>query len=129
MDNSEKIKALDVAISQIEKQFGKGSVMKLGENVADMGVGAIPTGSLSLDIALGIGGIPRGRIIETASPCHDIAVDVHRINGVADSDAAGPVEDLLNIAGVALGSVRDKDIVGIDRASPGLIVARSDGIP
>ncbi len=64
MDNSEKIKALDVAISQIEKQFGKGSVMKLGENVADMGVGAIPTGSLSLDIALGIGGIPRGRIIE-----------------------------------------------------------------
>ncbi len=64
MDNSEKIKALDVAISQIEKQFGKGSVMKLGENVADMGVGSIPTGSLSLDIALGIGGIPRGRIIE-----------------------------------------------------------------
>ena len=64
MDNSEKIKALDVAISQIEKQFGKGSVMKLGENVADMGVGSIPTGSLSLDIALGIGGIPKGRIIE-----------------------------------------------------------------
>ena len=64
MDNSEKIKALDVAISQIEKQFGKGSVMKLGENVADMGVASIPTGSLSLDIALGIGGIPRGRIIE-----------------------------------------------------------------
>ena len=64
MDNSEKIKALDVAISQIEKQFGKGSVMKLGENVADMGVGSIPTGSLSLDIALGIGGILKGRIIE-----------------------------------------------------------------
>lgn len=64
MDNSEKIKALDVAISQIEKEFGKGSVMKLGERTADMGVGAIPTGSLSLDIALGIGGVPKGRIIE-----------------------------------------------------------------
>ncbi len=64
MDNSEKAKALDVALSQIEKQFGKGAVMKLGENVSDMSVGAIPTGSLSLDIALGIGGIPKGRIVE-----------------------------------------------------------------
>jgi len=64
MDNSEKVKALDVALSQIEKQFGKGAVMKLGESVADMSIGAIPTGSLSLDIALGIGGIPKGRIVE-----------------------------------------------------------------
>ena len=64
MDNSEKVKALDVAISQIEKQFGKGSVMKLGESVADMSVASIPTGSLSLDLALGIGGIPKGRIVE-----------------------------------------------------------------
>ena len=64
MDNSEKEKALDVALSQIEKQFGKGAVMKLGESVADMNVGTIPTGSLSLDIALGVGGIPKGRIIE-----------------------------------------------------------------
>jgi recombination protein RecA len=64
MDNSERVKALDVAISQIEKQFGKGSVMKLGESVADMSVASIPTGSLSLDLALGIGGIPKGRIVE-----------------------------------------------------------------
>ncbi len=64
MDNSEKAKALDIAISQIEKEFGKGAVMKLGESTADLTIGAIPTGSLSLDVALGIGGIPRGRIVE-----------------------------------------------------------------
>ncbi len=64
IENTEKERALDVAISQIEKQFGKGSVMKLGESVTDMSVASIPTGSLSLDIALGIGGIPKGRIVE-----------------------------------------------------------------
>ena len=64
MDNSEKAKALDIAISQIEKEFGKGAVMKLGESTTDLSIGAIPTGSLSLDVALGIGGIPRGRIVE-----------------------------------------------------------------
>lgn len=66
-ENTEKKKALEAALSQIEKQFGKGSVMKLGETTA-MDVEAIPTGSLSLDIALGIGGIPRGRIVEVYGP-------------------------------------------------------------
>ena len=66
-ENAEKKKALEVAMSQIEKQFGKGSVMKLGEFKA-MEVEAIPTGALSLDIALGIGGVPRGRIIEIYGP-------------------------------------------------------------
>ena len=66
-ENLEKRKALEVAMSQIEKQFGKGSVMKLGEYKA-MEVEAIPTGALSLDIALGIGGVPRGRIIEVFGP-------------------------------------------------------------
>ena len=66
-ENPEKKKALEAALSQIEKQFGKGSVMKLGEFTA-MNVEAIPTGSLSLDVALGIGGIPRGRIIEVYGP-------------------------------------------------------------
>ncbi len=61
---TEKEKALDIAIAQIEKQFGKGSIMKLGEAKARMAFDAIPTGSLSLDMALGIGGIPRGRVIE-----------------------------------------------------------------
>ncbi len=66
-ENAEKRKALDAAMSQIEKQFGKGSVMKLGEFKA-MEIEAIPTGALSLDIALGIGGVPRGRIIEIFGP-------------------------------------------------------------
>ena len=66
-ENTEKKKALEAAMSQIEKQFGKGSVMKLGEFKA-MEIEAIPTGALSLDIALGIGGVPRGRIIEIFGP-------------------------------------------------------------
>ena len=66
-ENSEKRKALEAALSQIEKQFGKGSVMKLGEYQA-MNVEAIPTGALGLDVALGIGGVPRGRIIEIFGP-------------------------------------------------------------
>ena len=67
MENAEKKKALEAALGQIEKQFGKGSVMKLGDFTA-MNVEAIPTGALSLDVALGIGGIPRGRIIEVFGP-------------------------------------------------------------
>lgn len=67
MENSEKKKALEAAMGQIEKQFGKGSVMKLGEFQA-MNIEAIPTGALGLDIALGIGGVPRGRIIEIYGP-------------------------------------------------------------
>ena len=66
-ENSEKRKALEIAMNQIEKQFGKGSVMKLGEYQA-MNIEAIPTGALSLDVALGIGGVPRGRIIEIYGP-------------------------------------------------------------
>ena len=68
MDNSEKMKALDSALAQIEKAHGKGSVMKLGDSKANLGVESIPTGSLSLDLALGIGGIPKGRIIEIYGP-------------------------------------------------------------
>ena len=65
---TEKEKALDLAIEQIEKQFGKGSVMRLGEASAKLAVESIPTGSLSLDMALGIGGIPRGRVTEIFGP-------------------------------------------------------------
>ncbi len=68
MEKEEKLKALDAAIAQIEKQYGKGAVMKLGDQGANMNVEAIPTGSLSLDLALGIGGIPRGRIVEIYGP-------------------------------------------------------------
>lgn len=68
MVKEEKLKALDAALGQIEKQFGKGAVMKLGDSSARMNVETIPTGSLSLDIALGLGGIPKGRIIEIYGP-------------------------------------------------------------
>lgn len=64
----DKLKALDAALGQIEKQFGKGAVMKLGDSAAQMNVETIPTGSLSLDIALGLGGIPKGRIVEIYGP-------------------------------------------------------------
>ena len=68
MAREDKLKALDAAISQIKKQYGKGSIMKLGDNSAHMNVETIPTGSLSLDIALGLGGLPKGRIIEIYGP-------------------------------------------------------------
>lgn len=70
-DNKEKqdrLKALDAAISQIEKQYGRGSVMKLGESSSELKVETVPTGSLSLDIALGQGGLPKGRIVEIYGP-------------------------------------------------------------
>lgn len=67
MISEERKKALDIAMAQIEKNFGKGSVMKLGE-VGNVNVDAIPSGALSLDIALGVGGFPRGRIIEVFGP-------------------------------------------------------------
>lgn len=68
MVNEDKLKALDAAIMNIEKQFGKGTVMKLGDSSANMNVETIPTGSLGLDLALGVGGIPRGRVIEIYGP-------------------------------------------------------------
>ena len=66
-DRTERQKALDMALAQIEKQYGKGSVMRLGENIK-MNVDAVPTGSMALDAALGIGGLPRGRIVEIYGP-------------------------------------------------------------
>ena len=65
--SEERVKALKLAIDKIEKDFGKGSIMKLGDKTT-VNVDAIPTGALALDVALGIGGIPRGRIIEIYGP-------------------------------------------------------------
>src|SRR5881628_22435 len=84
-------KILDVTLQQIEKQFGKGAVMKLGEHPMGQGMGVIPTGSLALDIALGIGGIPRGRIVEVFGPegsgkttvCLHIIAEAQRMGGIA----------------------------------------------
>ena len=67
MDDNRK-KALAAALGQIEKQFGKGSVMRLGESVAARDIEAVSTGSLGLDIALGVGGLPRGRVVEIYGP-------------------------------------------------------------
>lgn len=64
MNKDDKLKALDAALTQIEKAYGKGSVMKLGDSGANMNIETVPTGSLSLDIALGLGGVPKGRVVE-----------------------------------------------------------------
>ena len=68
MNKDDKLKALDAAITQIEKSYGKGSIMKLGDSGADMSIETVPTGSISLDIALGLGGVPKGRVIEVYGP-------------------------------------------------------------
>ena len=87
----ERDKMLDITLSQIEKQFGKGAVMRLGEHPMAAGVSVIPTGSLALDVALGIGGIPRGRIVEVYGPegsgkttvCLHIIAEAQRQGGIA----------------------------------------------
>ena len=85
------MKALDAALAQIEKQYGKGSVMKLGDQSANMGIDVVPTGSLSLDLALGLGGMPRGRIIEIYGPessgkttvALHVVAEVQKMGGIA----------------------------------------------
>jgi recombination protein RecA len=68
MDEKERSRALELALSQIEKQFGKGSILRLGSKDAIVPVAVISTGSISLDAALGVGGLPRGRVIEVFGP-------------------------------------------------------------
>lgn len=88
---SDKSKALELAIGQIERQFGRGSIMRLGEMAQGMSMDAIPTGSISLDLALGIGGIPKGRIVEIygaessgkSTLCHHIIAEAQRRGGSA----------------------------------------------
>lgn len=88
MSNKDKIKALEMAISQIEKNFGKGSIMRLGEGSIIEGVQAIPTGSLTLDIATGIGGLPRGRVVEIYGP-ESSGKTTLALNAVAQAQASG----------------------------------------
>lgn len=91
MSNDNKTRALESAVAQIEKQFGKGSIMKLGDTASNMNIETIPTGSISLDIALGLGGIPKGRVVEIYGPessgkttmaLHMVA-EVQKIGGIA----------------------------------------------
>lgn len=89
--NADKQKALDMALHQIEKAYGKGSVMRLGEASANLVVDVIPTGALALDIALGVGGIPRGRIVEVYGPessgkttlCLHVVAEAQKRGGIA----------------------------------------------
>ena len=78
MNREEKMKALDAALTQIEKAYGKGSVMKLGDSGANMNIETVPTGSLSLDLALGLGGIPKGRVIDPVY-ARNIGVDIDNL--------------------------------------------------
>ena len=87
-DKDNKLKSLEMAISQIEKNFGKGSIMRLGENSVVEGVQVIPTGSLTLDIATGIGGLPRGRVVEIYGP-ESSGKTTLALNAVAQAQAAG----------------------------------------
>ena len=112
---NDKLKALDAAISQIEKQYGKGSIMKLGDNSAHMNVETIPTGSLSLDIALGLGGLPKGRIIEIYGPESSGKTTV-ALHAVAEVQKRGGIAGFID-AEHALDPVYAKNIpTGLRRA-------------
>jgi len=86
--NKDKLKALEMAISQIEKNFGKGSIMRLGEDGVVEGVQSIPTGSLTLDIATGIGGLPRGRVVEIYGP-ESSGKTTLALNAIAQAQSTG----------------------------------------
>ncbi len=88
--NAEKMRALEQAVKQIEKDFGKGSIMKLGEAAAKMNVEVIPTGALSLDVALGVGGVPRGRVVEIYGPESSGKTTV-ALHMIAEAQRAGGV--------------------------------------
>jgi recombination protein RecA len=88
--DKDKIKALDVAISQIERSFGKGSIMRLGTQEVAEGVQVIPTGSLSLDLATGIGGYPRGRVVEIYGP-ESSGKTTLALNAIARAQQAGGI--------------------------------------
>ena len=111
MANDDKLKALDAAISHIEKQYGKGSIMKLGDTSNQMQVETVPTGSLSLDIALGQGGLPKGRIIEIYGPESSGKTTV-ALHAVAEVQKAGGIAGFID-AEHALDPVYAKNI-GVD---------------
>ena len=106
-----KMKALESALSQIEKQYGKGSVMKLGDTSAHMNIETIPTGSISLDIALGLGGVPKGRIIEIYGPESSGKTTV-ALHMVAETQKSGGIAGFID-AEHALDPVYAKNI-GVD---------------
>lgn len=111
MSREDKTRALESALAQIEKQYGKGSVMKLGDTAAHMNIETIPTGSISLDIALGLGGIPKGRIVEIYGPESSGKTTV-ALHMVAEVQKAGGIAGFID-AEHALDPVYAKNI-GVD---------------
>lgn len=111
MASEEKLKALDAALAQIERQYGKGSVMKLGDSGKSMNIETIPTGSLSLDLALGLGGLPKGRIIEIYGPESSGKTTV-ALHAVAEVQKQGGIAGFID-AEHALDPVYAKNI-GVD---------------
>src|SRR5712672_4867735 len=111
-----KSKALDLALSQIEKQFGKGSIMKLGEQAIAADIAVIPTGSLGLDLALGVGGLPRGRVVEIYGPessgkttlTLQVIAEMQKIGGTA---AFIDAENALDISYAAKLGVKTEDLL------------------
>ena len=93
--NEEKLKALDLAITQLDRQFGKGSVMRLGESKAVEAIPAISTTSLKLDIALGVGGVPRGRVIEIFGP-ESSGKTTLAIHAIAEAQKAGGIAAIVD---------------------------------
>ena len=127
MNKDEKLKALDAALTQIEKAYGKGSVMKLGDSRANMNIETVPTGSISLDIALGLGGVPKGRIVEVYGPessgkttvaLHMVA-EVQKRGGIAGEQALEITETMVRSGAV--------DIVIVDSVAALVPKAEIDG--
>src|ERR1700730_1347351 len=118
MAEGEKTKAIENVLAQIEKQFGKGAIMKLGEAQLRMAVDTIPTGSIALDIALGVGGVPRGRVVEVFGPeasgkttlVQHVIAEAQRMGGVC---AIIDAEHALEIAEALVRSAAF-DVVAID---------------
>ena len=122
LNKDDKLKALDAAITQIEKAYGKGSVMKLGDSKANMNIETVPTGSLSLDIALGLGGVPKGRVIEIYGPESSGKTTV-ALHMVAEVQKRGGIAGFID-AEHALDPVYAKNIgVDIDNQHVGLRAA------
>ncbi|HHM23848.1 MAG TPA: recombinase RecA [Bacteroidetes bacterium] len=118
---NEKLKALELAISQIDRQFGKGSVMRLGDNRAAIAVSVIPSGSIGLDAALGIGGIPRGRITEIYGP-ESSGKTTLALHVIAEAQKRGGIAAFID-AEHALDAVYAKNL-GVDTDS--LLISQPD---
>ncbi|HEV2037627.1 MAG TPA: recombinase RecA, partial [Candidatus Eremiobacteraceae bacterium] len=96
MSDKEKDKALENALAQIERQFGKGSIMKLGDAAANVQIEVIPTGSISLDVALGVGGLPRGRVVEIYGP-ESSGKTTLTLHVIAEAQKAGGVAAFIDV--------------------------------